>query len=128
VITAVLIRNDDNIQLQEDTQCGDHNIIPFLVLMRLLLVLCNHPIVDFSSSSYPYHDTAFKERLNNTYAGGGCSYGCMSDRIVQIRTSQPQRKEKFLLLVVSTAVIAMLVVLPSSSNSFSSSSSFPSYP
>jgi hypothetical protein len=128
VITAVLIRNDDNIQLQEDTQCGDHNIIPFLVvLMRLLLVLCNHPIVDFSSSSYPYHDTAFKERLNNTYAGGGCSYGCMSDRIlVQIRTSQPQQKEKFFLLVVSTAVIAMLVVLPSSSNSFSSSSSFPS--
>ena len=71
MITAGLIRNDDNIQLQEDTQCGDHNIIPFLVvLMRLLLVLCNHPIVDFSSSSYPYHDTAFKERLNNMQEEG----------------------------------------------------------
>jgi hypothetical protein len=96
VITAVLIRNDDNIvQLQEDTQCGDHNIIPFLV-MRLLLVLCNHPILEFQLFvlSLPRFSS---QREVEQYAGGGCSYGCMSDRIVQIRTSQPQQKEKFLL-------------------------------
>jgi hypothetical protein len=112
VITAVLIRNDDNIQLQEDTQCGDHNIIPFLV-MRLLLVLCNHPIVEFQLFVLSLPRLSI-QRVVEQYAGGGCSYGCMSDRIVQ----------------KSTAVIAMLVVLSSSSNSFSSSSSssFPSYP
>jgi hypothetical protein len=95
VITAVLVRNDDNIQLQEDTQCGDHNIIPFLV-MRLLLVLCNHPILEFQLFvlSLPRFSS---QREVEQYAGGGCSYGCMSDRIVQIRTSQPQQKEKFLL-------------------------------